>query len=84
MFFDDAIVASKILGITLTSRDKSVENPVPLCGVPHHSATNYISKLLENGHKVALCEQLEDAKLAKGVVKRDVVRVITPGLRTDQ
>lgn len=83
MFFEDAKVASQILEITLTSRDKNAENPIPLCGVPHHSVTGYISKLLENGQKVAICEQVEDPKLAKGIVKRDVVRVITPGLRTD-
>jgi DNA mismatch repair protein MutS len=83
MFFGDAEVASKILDIALTSRDKNSENPVPLCGVPHHSVSGYISKLLEEGHKVAICEQVEDPALAKGIVRREVVRVITPGLQTD-
>ncbi|MFH1018952.1 MAG: DNA mismatch repair protein MutS, partial [Pseudomonadota bacterium] len=83
MFFEDAEVASKLLDIALTSRDKDAENPVPLCGVPHHSVSGYISKLLEKGHKVAICEQMEDPSLATGIVKREVVRVITPGLQTD-
>ena len=74
MFFEDAKVASGILGIALTSRNKSKENPVPLCGVPFHSVEPYISKLLENGKKVAICEQVEDPKQAKGIVKRKVVK----------
>ncbi|HUR70960.1 MAG TPA: DNA mismatch repair protein MutS [Candidatus Limnocylindrales bacterium] len=82
MFFEDAHVASKVLDITLTSRNKSDEGSVPLCGVPYHSAQPYIQKLLEAGHKVAVCEQVEDPALAKGVVKREVVRVITPGTVT--
>ncbi len=82
MFFDDAQVASKVLDITLTSRSKSEDGGVPLCGVPYHSAQPYIQKLLEAGHKVAVCEQVEDPALAKGVVKREVVRVITPGTVT--
>ena len=82
MFFEDAQVASKILDITLTSRNKTDEGSVPLCGVPYHSAQPYIQKLLEAGHKVAVCEQVEDPALAKGVVKREVVRVITPGTVT--
>ncbi|RLB09353.1 MAG: DNA mismatch repair protein MutS, partial [Deltaproteobacteria bacterium] len=82
MFFEDAELASRILGITLTSRDKQAENPIPMCGVPYHAAENYISKLLEAGHKVAICEQVEDPKKAKGLVKREVVRVLTPGLVT--
>jgi len=82
MFFDDAHVASKVLDITLTSRSKSEDGGVPLCGVPYHSAQPYIQKLLEAGHKVAVCEQVEDPALAKGVVKREVVRVITPGTVT--
>jgi len=82
MFFDDAQVASKVLDITLTSRNKTDEGSVPLCGVPYHSAQPYIQKLLEAGHKVAVCEQVEDPALAKGVVKREVVRVITPGTVT--
>ncbi len=82
MFFEDAELAARILGITLTSRDKQAENPIPMCGVPYHAADNYISKLLEAGHKVAICEQVEDPKKAKGLVKRQVVRVLTPGLVT--
>jgi DNA mismatch repair protein MutS len=84
MFFDDAEKAARILDIALTSRDKSSENPVPLCGVPHHSVSGYIARLLEEGHKVAICEQTEDPKLAKGIVRREVVRVISPGMQTDQ
>lgn len=84
MFFDDAIEAAKILEITLTARDKSAKNPVPMCGVPYHSASEYIKRLIEEGHKVAICEQLEDPKQAKGMVKRDVVKVITPGTILDE
>jgi len=83
MFFDDAKIASKILGITLTSRNKSESTPIPLCGVPFHSAEPYIAKLLNSGHKVAICEQMEDPKSAKGVVKRKVVQVLTPGAIVD-
>ncbi|MDF2946064.1 MAG: mismatch repair protein MutS [Bacillales bacterium] len=79
MFFDDAINASRILEITLTSREAGGESRVPMCGIPHHSATSYIQILIENGFKVAICEQVEDARFAKGVVKREVVQVITPG-----
>jgi DNA mismatch repair protein MutS len=79
MFFEDAEKASKILGITLTSRGSFNGSKVPMCGVPHHSSRSYIAKLIENGCKVAVCEQVEDPKQAKGIVKRDVVRVITPG-----
>jgi DNA mismatch repair protein MutS len=82
MFFEDAETASRILDIALTSRNKSEDSAVPLCGVPYHSAEPYIRKLLEAGHKVAVCEQVEDPKLAKGVVQREVVRVITPGTVT--
>ncbi len=83
MFYEDAKLASRVLGITLTSRNKSDKNPVPLCGVPHHSAEPYLAKLLKSGHKVAICEQVEDSKSAKGVVKRKVVRVLTPGAILD-
>lgn len=82
MFFEDAHTASKILDIALTSRSKSEDGSVPLCGVPYHAADPYIQKLLDAGHKVAVCEQMEDPALAKGVVKREVVRVITPGTVT--
>jgi DNA mismatch repair protein MutS len=84
MFFDDAIAASKVLEIALTGRDCGQEERAPMCGVPHHAVDGYISKLIENGYKVAICEQLEDPSLAKGIVKRDVVRVITPGTIIDQ
>ena len=79
MFGDDAVTASKILGIALTCRNKSSENQVPLCGIPYHSYIPYLVKLLKAGKKVAICEQLEDPKFAKGVVKRGVTRVVTPG-----
>ena len=82
MFFDDAHTAAKVLDIALTSRNKSDDGSVPLCGVPYHSAEPYIQKLLDAGHKVAVCEQVEDPSTAKGVVKREVVRVITPGTVT--
>lgn len=79
MFFKDAEVASKELEITLTGRDCGQEERAPMCGVPHHSADSYISKLIAKGYKVAICEQMEDPNVAKGVVKREVIRVITPG-----
>ncbi len=79
MFFDDALVASQALDLVLTGKDCGQEERAPMCGVPFHSADNYISKLVTMGYKVAVCEQIEDPALAKGIVKRDVVRVITPG-----
>ena len=79
MFGDDAKLASKVLEIALTSREAGPQGRVPMCGVPHHAAEGYIEKLVRSGYRVALCEQLEDPREAKGVVKRDVVRVITPG-----
>lgn len=78
MFGNDALTASKILGIALTSRNKSSENQIPLCGIPYHSYMPYLVKLLKAGKKVAICEQLEDPKMVKGVVKRGVTRVVTP------
>jgi DNA mismatch repair protein MutS len=84
MFFDDAVTASKVLGITLTSRNgKDDKNKIPLCGVPHHAAPTYLAKLVDAGFRVAVCEQVEDPKTAKGVVKREVVRVVSPGVVTD-
>src|SRR6266571_2343977 len=84
MFLDDAVKAARILDITLTSRGKSAEGiDVPLCGVPYHSAAPYIAKLVEAGEKVAICEQVEDPKSAKGIVRREVVKVVTPGLVID-
>ena len=80
MFFEDAITASKILEITLTSRNKGKVDSIPLCGIPYHAASSYIAKLIENGFKVAVCEQIEDPREAKGIVKREVVRIITPSL----
>jgi DNA mismatch repair protein MutS len=80
MFFEDALTASRVLEITLTSRNKNSKDAIPLCGVPYHAASAYIAKLIDKGFKVAVCEQMEDPKLAKGVVKREVVRVVTPGL----
>ena len=84
MFFEDALIASKVLEIALTGRDCGQEERAPMCGVPFHAVDNYISRLIENGYKVAICEQLEDPSAAKGIVKRDVVRVITPGTIIDQ
>jgi DNA mismatch repair protein MutS len=83
MFFEDAKVASRILDIALTSRNKKDEEPIPMCGVPHHAAQAYIAPLIERGLRVAICEQVEDPAKAKGLVKRDVVRVITPGVVVD-
>lgn len=79
MFGDDAKTASKVLEIALTSREAGAMGRIPMCGVPHHAAEPYVDKLIRSGYRVALCEQLEDPKQAKGVVKRDVIRVITPG-----
>lgn len=84
MFLDDAVKASRILDITLTSRNKNSDGAdVPLCGIPYHSANPYIAKLIEAGEKVAICEQVEDPKSVKGIVRREVVRVVTPGLVVD-
>lgn len=83
MFFEDARTASKVLEITLTGRDCGLKERAPMCGVPFHSADSYISKLINNGYKIAICEQVEDPETAKGIVKRDVIRVITPGTVTD-
>jgi DNA mismatch repair protein MutS len=83
MFLDDAVTASRILDITLTSRNKGAAEEIPLCGIPYHSCQPYIAKLVEQGYKVAICEQVEDPKAAKGIVSREVVRVVTPGLVVD-
>src|SRR5271155_2853107 len=83
LFFDDAIVAAKELQITLTSRNKEKGIAVPMCGVPYHAAENYIGKLIRKGFKVAICEQMEDARLAKKLVRREVTRVVTPGTAAD-
>lgn len=83
MFFEDAKIAAPILELQLTARDKNAAEPIPMCGLPHHSAIAYIQKLLAAGHKIAICEQIEDPASAKGIVKRDVVRVLTPALVGD-
>ena len=83
MFFDDAITVSKELELTLTGKDCGLEERAPMCGIPHHAANTYIPKLVEKGYKVAICEQLEDPKQAKGIVKRDVVKIVTPGTITE-
>ena len=83
MFFDDAVIASKELGITLTSRNKEKGQNVPLAGIPYHSSASYMAKLVRKGYKVAVCEQVEDPKTAKGIVKREVVKIITPGTVID-
>ena len=84
MFFDDAEVASKELELVLTGRDCGLENKAPMCGIPYHAANTYIGRLVSKGYKVAICEQLEDPALAKGIVKRDVVKIITPGTFNDE
>ena len=82
-FFDDAIIISKTLGLTLTGKECGHENKAPMCGVPHHVIDNYVGKLVKKGYKVALCDQVEDPKEAKGLVKRAITRVVTPGTITD-
>ncbi|MDD3620157.1 MAG: DNA mismatch repair protein MutS [Desulfobulbaceae bacterium] len=85
MFFDDAVTASKVLGITLTSRSsKDDENRVPMCGVPYHAVSGYLAKMVKAGHRVAICEQIEDPAQAKSIVKREVIRVVTPGVTTEE
>lgn len=83
MFFDDAKMASRELDIALTSRDKNKKEAVPMCGVPYHSAATYINRLLEKGYKVAICEQMEDPSTAKDLVRREVVRILSPGMVID-
>ena len=86
MFDEDARIASRELDLTLTSRDhakdKAPEDKVPMCGVPFHSSESYIARLVQKGYKVAICEQMEDPALAKGLVKRDIIRIVTPGTVT--
>ena len=79
MFFDDAIQVSQELELTLTGRDCGLSERAPMCGVPHHAVNFYVEKLVALGHRVAICEQLEDPALAKGLVERDIIRIITPG-----
>lgn len=83
MFFDDALIVSKELEITLTGKSCGLEERAPMCGVPYHAVDNYLNRLVAKGYKVAICEQMEDPKLAKGLVKRDVVRIVTPGTNLD-
>ncbi|MGI6588269.1 MAG: DNA mismatch repair protein MutS [Peptococcia bacterium] len=83
MFGPDALLASRELDITLTGRDAGMKERVPMCGVPYHAADNYLAKLIKKGYKVAICEQVEDPKLSKGIVKREVIRVVTPGTTLD-
>ncbi|AKA68573.1 DNA mismatch repair protein MutS [Clostridium scatologenes] len=83
MFFEDAEIASKELELVLTGRDCGLENRAPMCGIPYHAANSYISRLINKGYKVAICEQLEDPSQAKGIVKRGIIKVITPGTYTD-
>ena len=87
MFEEDARIASRELDLTLTSRDhakdKSAEDKIPMCGVPYHSSESYIARLVAKGYKVAICEQMEDPALAKGLVKRDIIRIVTPGTVTE-
>ena len=83
LFYEDAINASQILELTLTSRNRNAEEPIPMCGVPHHAAQGYIDVLIEKGYKVAMCEQVEDPKTTKGMVKREVIQLVTPGTVMD-
>ncbi|MCI1893715.1 MAG: DNA mismatch repair protein MutS [Lactobacillus sp.] len=83
LFNDDAIKGSQILELTLTARSKNAENPIPMCGVPHHAAQSYIDILVDRGYKVAICEQMEDPKKAVGMVKREVIQLVTPGTKMD-
>ena len=84
MFYDDAIKGSQLLELTLTQRNKNSLEPIPMCGVPHHAAKNYIDILVDKGYKVAICEQMEDPKQAQGMVKREVVQLVTPGTIMDE
>ncbi|MBF8807241.1 MAG: DNA mismatch repair protein MutS [Enterococcus lacertideformus] len=83
LFYEDAIKASQLLELTLTSRNRNADEPIPMCGVPHHAAQGYIDTLIEKGYKVAICEQVEDPKTTKGMVKREVVQLVTPGTVMD-
>lgn len=79
MFFDDALTASRELDLTLTGKQCGLEERAPMCGVPFHSYESYVARLIAKGYKVAICEQMEDPAKAKGLVKRDIIRVVTPG-----
>lgn len=79
LFFDDALIASRELELTLTGKECGLEERAPMCGIPYHSSESYIAKLVKKGYKVAICEQVEDPATAKGLVKREIIRVVTPG-----
>src|SRR5581483_3161554 len=83
LFFEDAVVAARALDLTLTARNKGAEDPIPMAGVPYHAASAYVQRLLEQGFKVAICEQMADPSKVKGIVPREVVRVVTPGIAFD-
>src|SRR5271166_2913454 len=83
LFFEDAVVAARELEITLTSRNKEKGAAIPMCGVPYHAAEGYIARLIQKGHRVAICDQMEDPKLAKKLVRREITRVVTPGTAMD-
>ena len=83
MFLDDAELGSRVMGIALTTRSRDSEAKVPMCGVPYHALSGYLAKMIRAGYRVALCEQVEDPKAAKGIVRREVVRVISPGVTTE-
>src|SRR5664279_2631745 len=83
LFYDDAVTAARELEITLTSRSKEKGQSIPMCGVPYHAAENYIARLIQKGYRVALCEQMEDPRVAKKLVRREITRIITPGTATE-
>src|ERR1044072_130267 len=83
MFFEDAVVAARELEITLTARNKEKGAAIPMCGVPYHSCEGYIARLIQRGYRVALCDQMEDPRLAKNLVRREITRVVTPGTAMD-
>src|ERR1700682_5498547 len=83
LFFDDAVLAARELEITLTSRNKEKGAAIPMCGVPFHAAEGYIARLIQKGHRVAICDQMEDPKVAKKLVKREITRIVTPGTAMD-
>src|SRR5206468_482600 len=83
LFYDDAVVAARELEITLTARNKEKGAAIPMCGVPYHSAEGYIARLIQKGYRVAICDQMEDPRVAKKLVKREVTRIVTPGTAMD-
>src|SRR5437588_12590089 len=83
LFYEDAVTAARELAVTLTARNKEKGDAIPMCGVPYHAAEGYIARLIQKGHRVAICDQVEDPALAKKLVKREVTRIVTPGTATD-